>query len=29
MEDETTWEHKEDLRADYPELFLSASESRG
>jgi hypothetical protein len=29
MEDEITWEHEEDLRADYPELFLSASESRG
>jgi hypothetical protein len=24
-EDEVTWEHEEDLRADYPELFLSAS----
>jgi hypothetical protein len=24
-EDEATWEHKEELRADYPELFLSAS----
>jgi hypothetical protein len=28
-EDEATWEHEEELRADYPELFLSASESRG
>jgi hypothetical protein len=28
-EDEATWEHEEGLRADYPELFLSASESRG
>ena len=27
-EDEATWEH-EDLRAEYPELFQSASESRG
>jgi hypothetical protein len=27
-EDEATWEH-EDLRADYPELFPNASESRG
>jgi hypothetical protein len=24
-EDEATWEHKEELRGDYPELFLSAS----
>jgi hypothetical protein len=24
-EDEATWEHEEELRADYPELFLSAS----
>jgi hypothetical protein len=24
-EDEVTWEHEEELRADYPELFLSAS----
>jgi hypothetical protein len=23
--DEATWEHKEELRADYPELFPSAS----
>jgi hypothetical protein len=23
--DEATWEHKEKLRADYPELFPSAS----
>jgi hypothetical protein len=22
---EATWEHEEELRADYPELFLSAS----
>jgi hypothetical protein len=29
MEDEATWEHEEELREDYPELFLSASESRG
>jgi hypothetical protein len=28
-EDEATWEYEEKLRADYPELFLSASESRG
>jgi hypothetical protein len=28
-EDEATWEHEEELRADYPELFLSASKSRG
>jgi hypothetical protein len=27
MEDEATWEHEEELRADYPELFPSASES--
>jgi hypothetical protein len=27
--DESTWEHKEELRPDYPELFLSASESQG
>jgi hypothetical protein len=26
---EATWEHEEVLRADHPELFLSASESRG
>jgi hypothetical protein len=25
MEDEATWEHEEELRADYPELFLSIS----
>jgi hypothetical protein len=25
MEDEATWEHEEELRADYLELFLSAS----
>jgi hypothetical protein len=24
-ENEATWEHEEELRADYPELFLSAS----
>jgi hypothetical protein len=24
-EDEATWEHEEELRADYPELFLSIS----
>jgi hypothetical protein len=24
-EDEATWEHKEEIRADYPELFLSIS----
>jgi hypothetical protein len=24
-EDEATWEHEEELRADYPKLFLSAS----
>jgi hypothetical protein len=23
--DEATWEHKEELKVDYPELFLSAS----
>jgi hypothetical protein len=23
--DEATWEHEEELRADYPELFLSVS----
>ena len=28
-EDEATWEHEEDLRVEYPELFPSASESRG
>jgi hypothetical protein len=28
-EDEATWEHEEELRAYYPELFLKASESRG
>jgi hypothetical protein len=27
-EDEATWEHEEELRADYPELFPSASKSR-
>jgi hypothetical protein len=26
---EATCEHEEELRADYPELFPSASESRG
>jgi hypothetical protein len=25
MEDEATWEHEKELRADYPKLFLSAS----
>jgi hypothetical protein len=25
MENEATWEHKEEIRADYPELFPSAS----
>jgi hypothetical protein len=25
MEDEATWQHEEELRADYPELFLCAS----
>jgi hypothetical protein len=29
MEDEATWEHEEELKADHPKLFLSASESRG
>jgi hypothetical protein len=24
-EDEATWDHEEELRVDYPELFLSAS----
>jgi hypothetical protein len=24
-EDEATWEHEEELRADYPDLFLSDS----
>jgi hypothetical protein len=28
-EDEATWENEEELRADYPELFLSMSQSRG
>jgi hypothetical protein len=28
-EDTVTWEHEEELGADHPELFLSASESRG
>jgi hypothetical protein len=28
-EDEATWEHKEELRAEYPESFPSAYESRG
>jgi hypothetical protein len=28
-EDEATWEHEEELRADHLELFLSTSESRG
>jgi hypothetical protein len=26
MEDEATWEHEEELRADYPEIFLCASD---
>jgi hypothetical protein len=25
MEDEATWEYEEELRADYPKLFLSTS----
>jgi hypothetical protein len=29
IEDEATYEHEEELRAYYPELFSSASESRG
>jgi hypothetical protein len=28
-EDEATWEHEEELRAAYPELLPSVSESRG
>jgi hypothetical protein len=28
-EDEATWEHEEERISDYPELFPSASESRG
>jgi hypothetical protein len=24
-EDEATWEHEEELRSDYPDLFLSTS----
>jgi hypothetical protein len=28
-EDEATWEHEEELRIDYPEVFPSASKSRG
>jgi hypothetical protein len=28
-EDEATWEHEEELRGDYPELFPNAFESRG
>jgi hypothetical protein len=28
-EDKATWEHEEELRADYPELFPIASESQG
>jgi hypothetical protein len=24
-EDESTWEHEEELKADYPKLFLSTS----
>jgi hypothetical protein len=27
--DEATWEHEEELRGDYPELFPNAFESRG
>jgi hypothetical protein len=27
-EDEATWEHEEDLRADFPNLYPSASESQ-
>jgi hypothetical protein len=27
--DEANWEHKEELKVDWPELFLSTSESRG
>jgi hypothetical protein len=27
IDDEATWEHKEELSEDYPELFLSTSES--
>jgi hypothetical protein len=29
IDDEATWEHKEEVRADYSELFPSASEPRG
>jgi hypothetical protein len=28
-EDKATWEHEEELRVDYPELFPSLSESWG
>jgi hypothetical protein len=28
-EDEVTWQHEEELRADYPELFPSASKFQG
>jgi hypothetical protein len=28
-EDEATWEHEEDLRVDYPELFPNTYESQG
>ena len=28
-EDEATWEHEEDLKADYPDLFSDLPESRG
>jgi hypothetical protein len=28
-EDEATWEHEEELRADYPEHFSSTYQSRG
>jgi hypothetical protein len=29
IEDEATWEHEEELRADYPKLFPSASSISG
>jgi hypothetical protein len=29
MENEATWEHEEEFRADYPKLFTSALESQG
>jgi hypothetical protein len=28
-EDEATWEREEELKADYPDLFVDPSESRG